>query len=88
MMPGKYDLYGDCDEICVFQRVGCPIWAFGGEEPTMTELQYQSVAKGDGGTDVRADRFTLWREQNAQAIADYNLMIKTIGVPLAEFRKF
>ncbi|SDF00305.1 type II toxin-antitoxin system CcdA family antitoxin [Limimaricola pyoseonensis] len=37
---------------------------------------------------VRRERARRWREENAGAIADYNAMIETAGVPLARFRKF
>lgn len=37
---------------------------------------------------VRAARATRWKEDNAEAIADYNRWIEENGVPLSQFRKF
>ena len=36
----------------------------------------------------REERQLIWRQGNDGAIADYNLMIATSGLPLAQFRKF
>jgi len=37
---------------------------------------------------VKAERARRWKEQNAEAIADYNKWIEENGVPLSQFRKF
>jgi antitoxin CcdA len=37
---------------------------------------------------VRAERARRWKEDNADAIADYNRWIEENGVPLSQFRKF
>lgn len=37
---------------------------------------------------VRAERARRWKEDNAQAIVDYNRWIEENGVPLSQFRKF
>ena len=37
---------------------------------------------------VRAERARRWKEDNAEAIADYNRWIEENGVPLSQFRKF
>jgi len=37
---------------------------------------------------VRAARAKRWKEDNAEAIADYNKWIEENGVPLSQFRKF
>lgn len=37
---------------------------------------------------VRAERARRWKEENAEAIADYNKWIKENGIPLSKFRKF
>ena len=39
-------------------------------------------------TAIRTSRARLWKEANAGAIDDYNAMIETGGVPLADYRKF
>lgn len=36
----------------------------------------------------REEQQLIWRQDNAWAISDYNLMIATSGLPLAQFRKF
>lgn len=44
------------------------------------------AASGDGGVTAptQAERATIWRRQHAAAIADYNAMIETNGIPLSE----
>lgn len=37
---------------------------------------------------VRAARARRWKEENAEAVADYNKWIEEGGVPLSQFRKF
>ncbi len=37
---------------------------------------------------VRSARARRWKEENAEAIADYNKWIEENGVPLSQFRKF
>jgi antitoxin CcdA len=37
---------------------------------------------------IRAERARLWKQENAEAIADYNAFVEANGVPLAELRKF
>ena len=37
---------------------------------------------------VRSLRARRWKEENAEAIADYNKWIEENGVPLSQFRKF
>jgi antitoxin CcdA len=37
---------------------------------------------------VRAARVKRWKEENAEAIVDYNKWIEENGVPLQRFRKF
>lgn len=37
---------------------------------------------------VRTLRAKHWKEDNAEAIADYNRWIEANGVPLSQFRKF
>lgn len=37
---------------------------------------------------VKEARTRQWREENAEAIADYNRFIDENGIPLSEYRKF
>lgn len=37
---------------------------------------------------VRSAKAKRWKEENAEAIADYNRWIEENGVPLSQFRKF
>jgi antitoxin CcdA len=37
---------------------------------------------------IRAARARQWREENAEAIADYNRFVAARGLPLADSRKF
>jgi antitoxin CcdA len=37
---------------------------------------------------VRTARAKRWKEENADAIADYNKWVEENGVPLSQFRKF
>jgi len=54
----------------------------------MKEFQKEAATAEGKDSAIRAERFKLWRQQNALAIADYNAMIQTIGIPLAAFRNF
>lgn len=42
---------------------------------------------GEGSPGIR-ERQLIWKQNSSGAIADYNAMIGSIGVPLAQFRKF
>ena len=37
---------------------------------------------------LRAERTRRWKEENAEAIREYNEFIEREGVPLSEYRKF
>lgn len=37
---------------------------------------------------IRAERSRIWKQENAGAVADYNMFIEKNGIPLTEFRKF
>ena len=39
-------------------------------------------------SDVKAARQKLWKEENSEAIADFNAYIDEHGVPFADLRKF
>lgn len=67
----------------------CGVSVASGEQ-TMTASQNQSVSTGNeaDAADVKAALFRSWRRQNVAAIADHNVMIKKLGVPLSDFRKF
>lgn len=58
------------------------------DEARRLGINISQAAEGGVIAAIRAERARNWKEENAQAIADYNAFVEANGVPLAEFRKF
>lgn len=51
-------------------------------------INMSRVADEAIGEALKTERWRIWREENAEAIENYNEMIKRDGIPFASHRKF
>lgn len=58
------------------------------EEARKLDINLSRACEQGIGTAIKAERERRWKQQNAQAIADYNRWVEDNGLPLAGYREF
>jgi antitoxin CcdA len=58
------------------------------DEARRLGINVSQAAEGGVIAAIRAERARAWRQENAEAIADYNAFVEANGIPLSRFRKF
>jgi len=58
------------------------------EEARQLGINLTRAAESGLATAIKAERSRLWKGENKDAIAEYNLLIEREGLPLAGYRKF
>lgn len=58
------------------------------EEARQLGINLSRAAESGLAAAIKAERSRLWRDENKDAIAEYNLLVEREGLPLASYRKF
>ena len=58
------------------------------DEAKSLGINISQAAEAGVRSAIQAERGRKWREENAQAITEYNALVEKEGIPLTRFRKF